>query len=161
MKRLLVCWERVNLKTHAVRGQLSYPATHCRYFSPALPSARVSFTARIEGAHSDRAALRHTNDPAELAASSPRGRPVWFPTAHVERAPFYMFLPSSLVVPPGRTIVAGPICGRRARPFLGRAHREQGTSTGALPPPLTFPSFPIAHRIHVRRPCNGCNPIRP
>jgi len=24
-----------------------------------------------------------------------------------------------------------------------------------------FPSFPIAHRIHARRPCNGYNPIRP
>lgn len=42
----------------------------------------------------------------------------------------------------------------------GGALREQRTSTGTLPPPLTFPSFPIADRIHARRSCNGCNPIR-
>ena len=27
-------------------------------------------------------------------------------------------------------------------------------------PSLTFPSFPIERRIHARRLCNGCNPIR-
>jgi hypothetical protein len=94
-----------------------------RYFSPVLPSARLSFTARIQ---------QNTNVPSKLARCSPR-----------------------------KDTRCWSYCGRRARPFLGRAFREQGTSTGALPPPLTFPSFPIAHRIHVRRPCNGCNPIRP
>ena len=79
-----------------------------RYFLPALPSdcfaidfpghaispsegqsdiphfalrgaAKLSFTACIDRAHSDRAPLGHTNDPTELAASSPRGRPGWVP----------------------------------------------------------------------------------
>ena len=101
-----------------------------------------------------------TCPPHCLLVSFNGGGLVWFPTAHVEGAPRKLFLPSSLVVPPGRTR-CWSYFGRRARPFLGRALRAQGTSTGAFPPPLTFPSFPIAHQIHARRLCNGCNPIQP
>ena len=103
------------------------------------------------------------NDLSGLARTfSSRGGLDLSPIARIDRATIYkMLLPSSLVVSPRKDTRCWSYCGRRARPFLGRALREQGTSTGALPPPLTFPSFPIAHRIHARRPCNGCNPIRP
>src|SRR5574341_1413791 len=71
-----------------------------------------------------------------------------------------MILPSSLVVLPRKGTRCWPHCGRRARPFSGRALREQGTSTGVLPPPLTFPSFRAVHRTHARTLCTECNRTR-
>jgi len=51
-----------------------------------------------------------------------------------------------------------PLTYRPMHILIVRPLRAQGATKL---PPITFPSFPIAHRIHVRRPCNECNPIRP
>lgn len=51
-----------------------------------------------------------------------------------------------------------PLTYRPMHILIVRPLRAQGATKL---PPMTFPSFPIAHRIHVRRPCNECNPIRP
>ena len=113
------------LKTHAVRGQLSHPSTHC------------------------------------LLVPFYGGGLGWFPTAHVEGAPLYMFLPSSLVVPPGRAAVAGPTAAVERGPSEGARSGSKGPARVPFPRPLRFPSFPIARRIHARRPCNEYNLIRP
>src|SRR6266850_8480912 len=71
---------------------------------------------------------------------------------------YKMILPSLLVSYYGGAWF-GSNCARRTTTASSWGFREHGEPTRL--PPLTFPSFPIAHRIHVHRPCNGCNPIRP
>ena len=107
------------------------------------------------------------NGPSKLARFSLQGE-VWiYPqlrasTEHiliVRSSDIQMILPSLLLLPQGGGLVGFPTA-HVERPQL---HRWGSVSIGnQLGRPLfMFPSFPIAHRIHARRPCNGCNPIRP
>jgi hypothetical protein len=79
--------------------------------------------------------------------------------AHSDRAPsdIQMILPSLLLL-----LQEGGLVDPRMRASNEALQRARVPRAGGRPghPLFMFPSFPIAHRIHARRPCNGCNPIR-
>src|SRR4249920_3872761 len=85
-------------------------------------ATRLSFTARIEGAHSDRAA----------SASKKDGLAVPLP-------PFQACSFFSTERWPGSV----PTCARRTRPFLGRAFREHRDRPGCLSLPFQARSSPL------------------
>ena len=101
--------------------------------------------------------FKHIHNHAELAAPSPRGGLV-DPRMRASNE-IKMILPSLLVSLLGSCLVWFPTA-HVERPQL---HYGRSVRTGNQPgrPLFMFPSFPIAHQIHARRPCNGCNPIRP
>ena len=66
----------------------------------------------------------------------------------------YMLPPSSLVFPLLEGHSCWSKCGRRTRPFSGRAFREHRTNVGALPPfsPLTDPPPPVYDSRYLTQP---------
>ena len=113
-------------------------------FSPAHPLARRDVPLAQARGLLGRALREHRRSSGSIPSSV-------LPCAH---RTIYMFLPSSLVLPLLEGHPCWSKCGRRTRPFSGRAFREHRTNVGVLPPfsPLTDPPPPGYDRGYLIRP---------